>query len=83
MQRWWYVENNEIHKPCRVPIKNSEDTNGTSNELFREWTFNVLVTEPLNSIEKIAISGECSSLGNWNPAQAQHLEQRECKLNSN
>ncbi|KAJ6648292.1 Glycerophosphocholine phosphodiesterase GPCPD1 [Pseudolycoriella hygida] len=75
MQRWWYLDNkgkSDEKSERRLPSKSIETNDGG----VRKCLFRVLVTEQLNTLESICLTGECSALGNWIP---QHcvLLQRE------
>lgn len=72
MQRWWYTDNGEngkdkIQKSKKSPTKRLDG--------LRKWTFQVMRRQHLKGNEKIAVTGNCDELGNWDPDQAVFLSQ--------
>lgn len=59
MQRWWFSDDD---KAKDVNIKT---VTSVENSAERRHTFRVLVNQSLQPCELIAVSGECSKLGNW------------------
>ena len=77
MQRWWHGD--EKDKPLitsRSPTKLKKNLRGD-----RKWKFQVLVNKNLYKEEKLAITGNCEALGNWQPHEVVILNQVESKLN--
>lgn len=71
MQRWWYSDyvngGDKVQKSRKSPTKRSE--------LTKKWKFSVYVNHDLNLYEKIALTGNCDELGNWDSDQAVLLSQ--------
>lgn len=65
VQRWWYDSNGKVNAKSSSP-KNKKSQNGTAS-IVKNWKFNVLVNIDLNAHERIALSGNCDELGNWDP----------------
>lgn len=64
MQRWFFGEENRTSEVLhRVQLNETSGGGGG-----RKHTFRVLVNQHLESFEWVAVTGECSSLGNWLPA---------------
>lgn len=69
MQRWFFGGGKE---------SGNESSQGPSNEQnpppdSRLHTFRVLVNQRLEPSERVAVTGECSSLGRWLPAHCVQL----------
>lgn len=72
MQRWWYSDDkfnsgDKVQKSRKSPTKKSE--------LTKKWKFSVFVNQDLNLYEKIALTGNCDELGNWDSDQSVLLTQ--------
>lgn len=72
MQRWWYSDDkfnggDKVQKSRKSPTKKSE--------LTKKWKFSVYVNQELNMYEKIALTGSCDELGNWDSDQSVLLSQ--------
>lgn len=67
MDRWWYSEDkkndkDKIQKSKKSPSKGSEE------QQSKKWKFQVVINDlALNATERIAITGNCYELGNWDP----------------
>ncbi|XP_070501994.1 glycerophosphocholine phosphodiesterase GPCPD1-like [Chironomus tepperi] len=65
MQRWWYSDDKSNVKD---KVQREKKRNGRQEESnFKEWTFKVFVNTDLNLHEKVAVTGSCDELGNWDP----------------
>lgn len=78
MQRWWFLDTkNKAHD---TPTSISSQPSATSSEpdetAERPWTFAVHVPLTLNAFEAVAVTGECATLGQWQPQQAVLLERQ-------
>lgn len=63
MQRWWFSDDKGAPPtPSRSPTKLKKNPSGDRN-----WRFQVLVTKTLHKEEKLAVTGDCEILGNWEP----------------
>lgn len=63
MHRWWYADDKTTPvTPSRSPTKLKKNPSGD-----RKWKFQVLVTKKLHKEEKLAVTGDCDTLGNWEP----------------
>lgn len=67
MERWWYTDDknngkDKIQKSRKSPSKRSEGV--------KKWKFSVFTNLDLNLYEKIAVTGSCDELGNWDPDQS-------------
>lgn len=61
MQRWWFSDDKGTPPtPSRSPTKLKKHTSGD-----RKWVFQVLVTKQLHKEEKLGVTGDCDTLGNW------------------
>ena len=74
MQRWWYTDDqkngrDKVPKSKRSPIKQINS--------IKKWKFSVVVTCDLNNYEKLAVTGSCEQLGEWDPDQAVLLEKED------
>uniref|UniRef100_A0A336KEV4 CSON008817 protein n=1 Tax=Culicoides sonorensis TaxID=179676 RepID=A0A336KEV4_CULSO len=77
MQRWWYADYNESPPtPSRSPTKQKKNPSGD-----RTWKFQVLVPKTLYKEEKVAVAGDCDTLGNWEPNDVLILNAPEDKEN--
>lgn len=67
MQRWWFLDTktklNEPPSVTSLPTTKSV----ASVDLERPWTFTVHVAQQLHAFEAVAVTGECATLGNWEP----------------
>lgn len=72
MQRWWYSDDkfNEGDK-----VQKSRKSSAKRTELTKKWKFSVYVNQDLNLHEKIALTGSCEELGNWDSDQSVLLSQ--------
>lgn len=76
MQRWWFLD--EPAKHGGITSQSITRSKKTGVGVFdRKWTFKVLVTKQLYANEKIAVVGDCESLGAWNPEDAILLNQTD------
>jgi hypothetical protein len=64
MERWWYSDNGSNGKD-RIP--KSKKSPSKRSDGLKKWKFSVLVNIELNLYEKIAVTGSCDELGNWDP----------------
>lgn len=77
MQRWWYSDDknngrDKIPKSKKSPTKRSDG--------IRKWKFCVLCSDcNINKYEKIAVTGSCEQLGEWDPDLAVLLEKEDGK----
>lgn len=75
MQRWWYSDEksdgfDKIHKLKKSPNKKSEGV--------KKWNFSVMTANlDFNLYEKVAITGSCEELGNWDSSQSILLNRDE------
>ncbi|XP_031623352.1 glycerophosphocholine phosphodiesterase GPCPD1-like [Contarinia nasturtii] len=67
MQRWFFGSGNESSQSP------SHDQNLPPENNGRLHTFRVLVNQRLETSERVAVTGECSSLGRWLPAHCVQL----------
>lgn len=77
MNRWWCPgppQNVKNSSESADSAKEKENDQILSNENNREWTFEVFETGSNPLFEKIALIGDCYSLGNWNPERAILME---------
>lgn len=76
MQRWWFLD--EPAKHGGVTSHSTTRSKKAGVGVFdRKWTFKVLVTKKLYANEKIAVVGDCESLGAWDPEDAILLNQTD------
>lgn len=79
MDRWFFgnTSDESATELSKDPtnVKNSPGNNG------RIHTFRVLVNQSLEQAERVAITGECSSLGRWLPAHCVQLNRENGELN--
>lgn len=75
MQRWWFLDDNKAKdgRNGSTFARSLEKTKIDENK----WQFVVLVNCDLNNYEKLAITGNCEELGNWDPNKAVLLSQLE------
>lgn len=76
MERWFFGEdkaNGTIESIHQMQLTESTG---------RKHTFHVLVNQPLEPNERVAVTGECSSLGNWFPARVVQLQQENSEFES-
>lgn len=76
-KRWWYSddkhnESDKVHKSRKAFGKKSEKT--------RKYKFMVMVNFDLNPYEKVAVTGGCDELGNWDNDLALLLDQENGEL---
>ena len=67
MQRWSYPDD-ESAEACDAMLAPPSCIRKTSASCMypeRIWTFKVLINEELMTHEKVALVGNCESLGNW------------------
>ncbi|XP_055376159.1 glycerophosphocholine phosphodiesterase GPCPD1 [Condylostylus longicornis] len=67
MQNWFYVDDVAEHE-CHLQQPSSSSTSSletNSSVRTTKWHFLVVVHQPLQPNEKLAITGDCTSLGNW------------------
>lgn len=74
MQRWWYSdgkndENDKTHKHKKLSSKRIEG--------LKKWKFSVIVHVDLNLNEKVALTGSCDELGNWDNNSSVLLNKEE------
>lgn len=63
MQRWWYSDgkNDDNDKTYKHKKSSSKRIEG-----MKKWKFSVIVSSvDLNLYEKVALTGSCDELGNW------------------
>jgi hypothetical protein len=76
MQRWWYDDGqngtDRIPKSKRSPSKRLDG--------LMKWKFQVICHFETKQNEKIAVTGSCDELGNWNPDHAVQLCQESGKF---
>ncbi|KAH8265597.1 hypothetical protein KR038_011339 [Drosophila bunnanda] len=84
MHRWFFVNEREECDP-----NPKDDGLGSGNESTAEpetpppvptteWTFSVIYHHKLNGNEYIAISGNCESLGSWDPKRVVLMQKEHC-----
>lgn len=79
MQRWWFLD--EPAKHGGITSHSTTRSKKAGVGVFdRKWTFKVLVTKQLYANEKIAVVGDCDSLGAWDPEDAILLNQTDGKF---
>lgn len=71
MQRWWFMDETANLAPGTA-TPSSSSSSSCSQSIDEKtntklWTFKVLVNNNLLENERIAITGDSSSLGNWKP----------------
>ena len=72
MQRWWFLDDkNGTLTSGSVTTQKTKKTNVPVGDGYQH-KFRVLVTQSLLRDEIVAITGNCDSLGNWDP---QHVVQ--------
>lgn len=74
MQRWWYSDDknngrDKLPKSKKSPIKR--------NDGIRKWKFCVFATCDMNKCEKVAVTGSCEQLGEWDPDQSVLLNKED------
>lgn len=74
MQRWWYSDDknngrDKLPKSKKSPMKR--------NDGIRKWKFCVVATCDLNKYEKLAVTGSCEQLGEWEPDQSVLLNKED------
>lgn len=62
MQRWWYSDDKAN---CKDNIPKSKRSPSKKSELLKNWKFSVLANVDLNLHDRIALTGGCDELGNW------------------
>ena len=62
MQRWWYSDDKAN---CKDNIPKSKRSPSKKSELLKNWKFSVLANVDLNLHDRIAVTGDCDELGNW------------------
>lgn len=78
MQRWFFGNSNEA-----APADSSQgpvSTAAATTNNGRLHTFRVLVNQNLEPGERVAVTGECSSLGRWLPAHCVQLNRENGEL---
>lgn len=75
MQRWWFADDKANSKDLVPKCKKSPSKKSETVE--KKWTFSVLVNMDLNMHEKVALTGDCDELGNWDPDGSLLLNQSE------
>lgn len=80
MQRWLFDNDSEAGAAelSQEPI-NGKIAVGNNGRLH---TFRVLVNQPLEQNERVAVTGECSSLGRWLPTHCVQLNRENGELNA-
>lgn len=76
MQRWWFLDEPAKHGGIQSQSITRSKKTGVG-AFDRKWTFKVLVTKQLYANEKIAVVGDCETLGAWNPEDAILLNQTD------
>lgn len=78
MERWFFGNTSDANaaESNKDPI-NSKNSTGNNGRIH---TFRVLVNQPLGQGERVAVSGECSSLGRWLPAHCVQLNRENGEL---
>lgn len=69
----WFTDNSASDATVGESNQGSVNVRKPVGNSGRLHTFRVLVNQPLESGERVAITGECSSLGRWLPAHCVQL----------
>lgn len=77
MQRWWFLDNKTKQEQTPSVVATPSIATVVSVEVLRNWTFRVFVRQPLSKFEAIAVTGECASLGEWNPQECVEMDKEE------
>lgn len=82
--RWWYVEDKDTAKKRDVVFTKprASANNGPVVVECCKWEFKVFLNSPLQSNEKVALSGACDQLGSWSPNDSIMLAPVESKKRS-
>ena len=75
MQRWFFLEDKPTDDCDEVAVSSFRTRVGRSSGVpsetgtsdTKEWTFTVVMNQLIATNEVVALSGSCSSLGNWDP----------------
>jgi hypothetical protein len=76
MLRWWYDDGQN----GRDRIPKSKKSSSKRLDGLQKWKFQVLCQYETNQNEKIAVTGSCEELGNWDPDHAVLLCQESGEL---
>lgn len=69
----WVFDNTESDAIVGDSSQSSANIRNPIGNSGRPHTFRVLVNQRLEPNERVAVTGECSSLGNWSPAHCVQL----------
>ncbi|XP_030386993.1 glycerophosphocholine phosphodiesterase GPCPD1 [Scaptodrosophila lebanonensis] len=84
MHRWFFLNELEYCEPKEGDSADDQFSVGDETQAppvkvpTREWPFCVTVDKPLEGNEKIAVTGNCNELGNWEPNRVVLLEKPNC-----
>lgn len=90
MHRWFFANERE---ECVVREEAEQEAAGVNTEdeaekelrkiVYTDWPFCVTTETPLQGNEYMAITGNCDSLGNWNPKEVYLMLAVDCKCKCN
>lgn len=83
MQRWIFGNSNESAPAgASQGSTNGNDATTAAATNGRLHAFRVLVNQHLEPGERVAVTGECSSLGRWLPAHCVQLDRENGEFHS-